>query len=160
MKLLSIGCAAIFTLLSACDQSNPPPVAVATTRTAYLFEQGNFNTLLNNVRADRGLNSMTQSAKLTATAQGHANDMSSRGFFSHTSSNGNSVGRRTKAQGYGYCWVAENISVGRSSEAEVFARWMDSPGHRKNMLARDPTEYGLAVAPGNYRVLVLASPGC
>lgn len=145
--------------LTACVETQYP-VQEVTSNANYRFEAGNFQTLLNNARRSRGLGTVQPSAKLTATAQGHANDMSSGGFFSHTSSNGNSIGRRAKGQGYGFCWVAENISYGRSSEAEVFARWMDSPGHRKNMLAAKPTEYGLANAPGNYRVLVLGTPGC
>ncbi|MEE9387918.1 MAG: CAP domain-containing protein [Paracoccaceae bacterium] len=159
MRSLKTLCTIAILAITGC--SEPSVTSPSTAAPAnYSFEAGNFQTLINNARTSRGLGAIQPSAKLTATAQGHANDMSANGFFSHTSSNGYSVGRRAKAQGYGFCWIAENISVGRTSEAEVFARWMGSPGHRKNMLARDPTEYGLAVAPGNYRVLVLGTPGC
>jgi len=158
MKTISIACGAMFTLLAACGTSVTPPEPAA--KAAFTFQPGNFDTLFSAARTERGLASMTRSTQLNAAAQGHANDMSTGGFFDHTGSDSKSVGQRARAQGYGYCWIAENISYGRSSEAEAFARWMASPGHRKNMLARDPTQYGLAVAPGNYRVLVLASPGC
>jgi uncharacterized protein YkwD len=154
-KLSYIGIFALF-VLAACSR----PVDPVTTQAAFKFAAGDFQTLLNTERKNRGLGPLVGSAKLAAAAQGHAADMSNGAFFSHVSSNGDTLGRRTRAQGYGYCWVAENISWGRTSEAEVFARWMASPGHRKNMMARDPTQYGLAVAPGNYRVLVLGRPGC
>jgi uncharacterized protein YkwD len=159
MKLISYAGFAAFVALAACGDASTQHGPTAT-RAAFSFGAGEFQTLVNENRRSQGLGALTRSALLSATAQGHANDMSARDFFSHTSSDGSGIGRRALAQGYGYCWLAENISVGRGSEAEVFERWMASPGHRENMLADGATEYGLAVAPGNYRVLVLGRPGC
>ncbi len=147
--------------LAACGQEPAAQSApTVTSQGDFTFEPGSFDTLINRARAQRGLSPLRVSVKLTTAARAHANDMSRGEFFSHYSSDGRSVGARVAATGYGHCWVSENISWNRKSEAEVFARWMASPGHRRNMLASDPTEYGLAVATGHYRVLVLGAPGC
>ncbi|MEE9428767.1 MAG: CAP domain-containing protein [Paracoccaceae bacterium] len=120
-----------------------------------------FTGLLNGARTPIGLNPLTISAPLMATAQGHADDMSSNGFFSHTGTGGSTLGTRLTAQSYNYCWAGENIAQGHSTNSATFTAWMNSPGHQANMLSSQPTEFGLALAPaGNYRVLVLARPGC
>ncbi len=116
--------------------------------------------LLNGLRAQQGLAPMTESRKLTKAAQTHAKDMARNGFFSHEGSNGSSVGDRVRKQGYGFCFVAENIAKGQASEQEVMQSWVNSSGHRKNMLNRNAAEYGLARASGNIWVLVLGRSGC
>ncbi|MGR3290416.1 MAG: CAP domain-containing protein [Paracoccaceae bacterium] len=140
--------------------ATPVPPSATTTKNVITFEAGNFETLLTTARSGRGLANLAISAQLTQIAQGHADEMSGRKIFSHTDSDGNRVDRRARAQSYAFCWIAENIAFGRMSESEAFARWMASAGHRKNMLARGASQYGLAAAPGNYRVLVLGRPGC
>lgn len=161
MSILKTLCFAGILLVGACTQA-PQPVESKSTQpdTGFVFESGSFDSLISRERSRRGLGKLRISNTLSAAAQRHANDMSRGDFFSHSGSDGRTVGKRVATYGYGHCWVAENISWNRSTEAEVFARWMASPGHRRNMLAREPTEYGLAVAGGNYRVLVLGRPGC
>ena len=161
MSIFKTFCLVGLLLAAGCSQP-PDPMRPVSTRPDGTVSgaSGSFGTLISRERSRRGLGKLQVSSKLSAAAQAHANDMSRRGFFSHTSSDGRTIGQRVAATGYGHCWVSENISWNRSTEAEAFARWMASPGHRRNMLARDPTEYGLAVAPGNYRVLVLGRPGC
>ena len=98
---------------------------------------------------------------LTIAAQTHANDMSDNSYFSHTDLEGGRVATRVTQTGYDWCWVGENIAYGYSTQASVFQAWMDSPGHKANMLSANPTEFGLGHAStGNYWVLVLAKPGC
>ncbi len=117
-----------------------------------------FQGLMNTARAGPGLNPLSYNAKLAAAAQVHADDMSANNFFSHVGSDGSSFAQRIVAQGYNYAWAAENIAQGQVSEAEVFADWMNSASHRANILSAEPTEFGLAWAPGNYWVLELARP--
>ena len=81
-------------------------------------------------------------------------------FFRTKVSDGSKLGNRVLAQGYRFCWTAENISVGQATLHETFAGWVRSTGHYLNMTAREATELGLAEADGNYRVLVLGQPGC
>jgi len=132
-------------------------VTVAATRGS---SSSAFGAMLNRERSRKNLPALAISATLTKVAQGHANDMSTFSYFSHTSRDGRKLGDRARAQGYGYCFVAENIAQGQRSEPEVLAAWMNSPGHRRNNLSTKATEFGLARAANNYWVLVLGKPGC
>lgn len=115
---------------------------------------------LNDYRAGKGRAPLTYSTTLEAAASVHARDMAARGFFDHQGSDGSSVGTRVTRQGYGWCFVAENIAKGQGSLAEVIQGWANSRGHRRNMLARQAREFALVEAPGRIWVMVLAAPGC
>ncbi len=117
-------------------------------------------TLLNAERKAKGLPVLSQSAKLTKAAEAHAGDMARKRFFDHTGSDRSSVSDRVKRQGYGYCFVAENIAQGYQSAEAVMADWMKSRGHRRNNLDRRAQEFGAARAKGDYWVLVLGRSGC
>ncbi len=69
-------------------------------------------------------------------------------------------GQLYTAQGYGFCFAAENIAKGQTSLKEVMQSWANSSGHRKNMAHRKVTEFALARANGNIWVMVLGTPGC
>lgn len=85
-------------------------------------------------------------------------------YFSHTGLNGSSPGDRISAAGYSWSSYAENIAAGYGSPADVVAGWMDSPGHRANILSTNVTEIGIgyvyvASSPyGVYWTAVFASP--
>ena len=115
---------------------------------------------LNAERTARRLPRLGSSGRLTRAAQGHANDMSSNGHFSHRGSDGRDLGERVRSQGYGYCVLADNIAQGQRDVSEVVRVWMASPGHRRNILNPQVTEFGIGRAAGSYWVLVLARPGC
>jgi uncharacterized protein YkwD len=120
-----------------------------------------FKGLINTARSAVSLSPLAAEQRLTIAAQTHANDMSDNSYFSHTDLDGGSVATRVTETGYDWCWVGENIAYGYSTQASVFQAWMDSPGHKANMLSANPTEFGLGHAStGNYWVLVLAKPGC
>lgn len=120
-----------------------------------------FEGLLTTARAAVSLNPLAVEDRLTVAAQAHAEDMSANDYFSHTDLNGGSVADRVTASGYDWCWVGENIAYGYTTQTNVFNAWMDSPGHRANMLSASPTEFGLGHASdGNYWVMVLGKPGC
>lgn len=121
----------------------------------------NFQGLINQVRAQQGVRAISPHPLLTRTAQAHADDMRRQGYFSHTGLNGSKVRDRSVAQGYVGCFWAENIAYGNLSEAVVFQRWMDSRGHRRNMLHRRAVHYGLAKAGSGqdtFWVLVFGAP--
>lgn len=120
---------------------------------------GDIGSLLNAARASNGLPALTASGKLAAAARVHAQDMASNGFFSHTGSDRSKPSNRVRAQGYGYCFVAENIAQGYPSAERTMAGWMSSTGHRRNNLSNKATEYGAAKV-GDYWVLVFGKPGC
>ena len=115
---------------------------------------------LNAFRAENGRKALSISPKLQATAEGHANDMLSNGFFDHKGSNGSTIGKRAKRKGYRFCLIAENIAKGQRSLADVMQSWETSAGHRKNMLLGKVREFGLARVDQNIWVMVLGKPGC
>ena len=112
-------------------------------------------TRVSALRARNGLSRpLGHSAALQAAAQAQADDMARSGSFSHTGSNGSTLASRTRAAGYNACFSAENIAHGQTNIAEVFADWMTSDGHRRNILAAEATQFGFA-RNGTYSVLVL-----
>jgi uncharacterized protein YkwD len=71
-----------------------------------------------------------------------------RGFFAHENPDGKQVWDRAVAAGYAYRKVAENIAAGQRTAEEVVRGWMESPGHRANILDRDLTQIGVGRAEG------------
>ena len=100
------------------------------------------------------------SPQLQRIAAAHAQDMARNGFFSHTSSNGDSLAGRARSNGYAFCYMSENIARGQTTVAEVMEDWANSRGHRRNMMNSKASEFGLARAKGDHWVLVLGKPGC
>jgi stress response protein SCP2 len=99
-------------------------------------------------RARHGLAPLTVDARLTAAAQAHSADMVARSFFAHENPDGSQVWDRALAAGYAYRKVAENIAAGQRSAAEVVVGWMNSPGHRRNILDPELTQIGVGTATG------------
>ena len=81
------------------------------------------------------------SEKLTQAAAAHARDMALQQKLDHTGSDKSTSAERIKRTGYAYIVVGENIANGQQTVAEVMAVWMNSPGHRENILG-DFTEMG------------------
>ena len=114
-------------------------------------------TLTNQFRAQNGLGPLQVSPVLEAVAEAHGRDMAAKGFFSHSGSDGSSVGKRAKRQGYKFCLIAENIAKGQRSPEAVMQSWITSKGHRKNMLQRKAREIGVIRQAGNIWVMVLGT---
>ncbi len=137
-----------------------PSASEMMSDTAHVNSNSSFTSMLNGVRSDNGAAAVTYDARLGAAAQGHANDMLANGFFSHTGSNGSSVGDRVTAQGYTWRTVGENIARGYQSEASVLDGWVNSPGHQANNVNPNFEDFALARAGSGsslYWVLVLAA---
>lgn len=99
--------------------------------------------LTNAERAKAGLKPLTLNNQLSQAAQGHSDSMAADDFFSHTGADGSSVSDRVQDTGYQYSYTGENIAAGQKTAAEVVQGWMDSPGHRANILNADYTEIGI-----------------
>ncbi|MFE0676926.1 CAP domain-containing protein [Streptomyces sp. NPDC058867] len=104
--------------------------------------------LTNRERAAAGLRPLSPDPSLTAAAQAHSADMVARAFYSHTSPEGGQPWDRAAAAGSRHRSTGENIACGQRSPAEVVRGWMDSPGHRANILKRDFTHLGVGFAGG------------
>ena len=99
--------------------------------------------LTNIEREKAGLQPLKINNQLANTAQNHSNNMAEDDFFSHTGADGSSVSDRVEDSGYQYSTTGENIAAGQTSAEEVVEGWMDSPGHRANILNPDYTEIGV-----------------
>ena len=95
----------------------------------------------NSEREKEHLGALKLSPKLCEAARIHAADMAKHEKLDHTGSDGSSVADRVKRVGYLYVRVGENIAMGQKSVDEVMSTWMNSPGHRANILA-NYTEMG------------------
>ena len=99
---------------------------------------------INRLRARAGVPALALNPKLTAAAQGHADDMAAHGYFSHTGRDGRTFGQRIRAAGYAdYTALGENIARGQPGWYAAIASWMRSPGHRANMLSPSFKDIGL-----------------
>lgn len=116
--------------------------------------------ILNGLRAEQGLGTVTPSPRLEEAAMAQALDMAQNGFFGHVGSDGSQVGDRARKAGYDWCAIAENIAQGPDELTEVLGAWARSAPHRRNLLRKDVKDYGLVRAPGDIWVLVLGRAGC
>ncbi|MFN3606233.1 MAG: CAP domain-containing protein [Cypionkella sp.] len=101
--------------------------------------------IINAQRAQVGCGALKLHPALQKAAAGHASAMAAQNFFSHTGKNGSKLKGRINAAGYKWRAIAENIAAGQTSAAQVVSVWMQSAGHRQNMLNCAYSETGLAV---------------
>ena len=103
--------------------------------------------LVNLARADAGCRALRPDARLAAAARLHSEDMARRGYFSHTSLDGRTPWDRMRAQGYSD-GAGENIAAGYGTPAAVMRAWLDSPGHRANILDCSSVALGVGIGTG------------
>ncbi|QHA02858.1 stress protein [Streptomyces broussonetiae] len=104
--------------------------------------------LTNAERGRAGLPTLAVDALLSAAAQAHCADMVARDFYDHTSPDGSRPWDRAAAAGSRLRTIGENIACGQRSAADVVAGWMNSPGHRANILKREFGHIGIGFAGG------------
>ncbi|NML52680.1 CAP domain-containing protein [Streptomyces sp. R302] len=102
-------------------------------------------SLVNAERAKAGCGPLTANATLARAAQGHSDDMAARDFFDHTNPDGADPGDRVTAAGYPWSTYGENIAMGQRTPEQVMEAWMNSPGHRANILNCDFKELGVGI---------------
>ncbi|MEU0335314.1 CAP domain-containing protein [Streptomyces sp. NPDC006193] len=100
--------------------------------------------LVNEERAKAGLRPLAANSSLTRLAEAFSDDMAARGFFDHTDPDGRTPWDRAAAAGVTDLG-GENIARGQATAAAVVAAWMDSPGHRANILNPDFKTLGVGV---------------
>jgi uncharacterized protein YkwD len=156
-----LAAAALLVGLAACQPTLDPlkrSPSEALDRAAALSKSaGTLPEQINLQRINAGLPLLTRDSRLTAAAEAHALDMATMGTLSHVGSSGYTVGTRVNIQGYCYSVVTENIASGWKTVALVVRGWMESPGHRANILNPQVKEYGVGRA-GDYWVMIFAAP--
>lgn len=103
--------------------------------------------LTNAERARNGCSPLRTDERLRAAARGHSTDMATKGYFSHTAPNGSTFVDRARAAGYNSPG-AENIARGQPTAAAVVRSWMNSEGHRANILNCSLRAIGVGVRFG------------
>ncbi|RDU36803.1 hypothetical protein DRW41_12200 [Neobacillus piezotolerans] len=105
-------------------------------------------TLTNQERAKHGLKALAHDWELSRVARYKSVDMRDKGYFSHTSPTYGSPFTMMKNFGIAYRSAGENIAAGQTTAAEVVRAWMNSQGHRENILNRGYTHIGVGYAAG------------
>jgi uncharacterized protein YkwD len=118
---------------------------------------------VNAIRQDNGLGTLVKNDMLTQACEAYAARMAERGFFSHTDPDTGSLPwDRADEVGYEYLLIAENLAAGQASVGQIVNGWMNSPGHRLNILLPGISETGAAVYNGGplgaYWVQMFAVP--
>lgn len=132
---------------------NPPPLKI--------LDNGNAGASLtidgvlkwtNEMRRENGdLNLLSENEKLDVVAQKRLDDMFQKQYFEHISPSGIGVSDVAKENGFEYITIGENIALGNFDGDEILVRaWMNSPGHRANILSGRYAEIGIAVQKGKY----------
>ncbi len=104
---------------------------------------------INAIREDRRLPELRLRKDLADTARAHSRDMAARDYFSHADLTGSQPAGRVRAAGIRFRGVAENLTMNNNPDtpAEQAVRdWMDSPGHRRNILDGAFLETGVGMA--------------
>ena len=105
--------------------------------------------LTNVERQKAGLAPLAAQANLTQAATGHAGVLASGSCFAHTCGPVPDFAERAKQAGYtNWSALAENIAAGQRTPEAVVQAWMESPGHRANILNPQYTEIGVGLATG------------
>ncbi|MDP9865490.1 MULTISPECIES: CAP domain-containing protein [Streptosporangium] len=122
--------------------TTPPPAGTVGTA-----EENEVVRLTNAERAKGGCQPLKHDAQLRKAAYGHSADMAEQGYFSHTSKDGRSFMDRIRGAGFtgGSGW-AENIAMGQPTPAAVVGSWMNSSGHKANIMNCKYTLIGVGAA--------------
>ncbi|MFF9982190.1 CAP domain-containing protein [Streptomyces erythrochromogenes] len=105
--------------------------------------------LVNKERAAAGCGALTSNPKLSAAARGYSDTMARAGVMSHTGPDGSTMTSRVEAAGYKWSNLGENIARGQADADAVMKAWMNSSGHRANILNCAFKEIGIGVHKGD-----------
>ncbi|MER6178560.1 CAP domain-containing protein [Streptosporangium sp. NPDC001681] len=152
-KAVRLACSPAATPTPSSTSTAPAPTPTATTTAPTPAPGGGSAVseevvrLTNAERQKGGCAPLVSDPQLRSAAQGHSDDMAAKNYFSHTSLDGRDMTARIKASGFSpmRAW-AENIAMGQRTPAEVVKGWMDSSGHRANIMNCAYTHLGVGVA--------------
>lgn len=137
----------------AADPESPPqPVDPTLSQDPLIAAEDEVLELTNLERERRGCDPLRPNDQLHEAARAHSTDMAERNYFDHVSPEGSGPAERATDAGYD-AWAAENIAMGYPTAEDVVAGWMNSKGHRENILNCDFRAIGVGLAEssrGNY----------
>ncbi len=136
--------------LSPSIRAPQPLVVQRAPAQSYLTHDGVIEWT-NTHREAEGLPPLVTNDLLAQAAAEKLNDMFAQQYFEHESPDGTTIGDLISATGYAYIAVGENLAKGNFADDEDLVQaWMDSPGHRENIMDTRYTQIGIAVAQGEF----------
>lgn len=105
---------------------------------------------VNQERNEQNIDSLQEDAQLQQAAQMKADDMASRGYFSHETPDGKDPWYWLDKNDIEYTKAGENLAIKFEDPAGVVPAWMNSPKHKKNVLNANYTQTGIGIATGQY----------
>lgn len=130
---------------------DPPPLSVKEREQVNAAMERQVLDLVNVVRYRYKLPPLSWSEQAARVARQHSLDMESHGFFDHVSATtGLNPFERLQQAGIAYSMAGENIAAGYPDAIEAHESWMNSPGHRKNVLEKGFAQLGVGVATDYY----------
>ena len=120
----------------------------STTSTKMTNDEKEVFDLINKQRTQNGLSSLKENSELQRVARIKAQDMVNNNYFSHTSPTYGSPFDMMKSFKISYNTAGENIA-GNSSNSSAVTAWMNSPGHRANILNGSFNQTGIGVVTGS-----------
>lgn len=124
---------------------------IPLTDTAVTDYEAEVIRLVNEIRVKNGLKALTANWELSRVARYKSADMQRKGYFSHTSPTYGTPQQMIKSFGISFRASGENIAYGYATPQAVVNGWMNSPGHRSNILSASFTQIGVGyVAKGQY----------
>ncbi|UOQ95290.1 CAP domain-containing protein [Halobacillus shinanisalinarum] len=127
-------------------EASPAPSEVEANATSSYEEE--VVQLVNEERAKEGLAPLEMHNRLSDLARMKSQDMADKGYFSHTSPTYGSPFDMMKQYDFSYSTAGENIAAGQRTPQEVVEGWMNSPGHRENIMNESFTHIGVGYVEG------------
>lgn len=153
MTFLLVGCEPIIDFLPPLprrevpvDEPQTPGVTAQSPGIAEM--EASVRQQINEIRTQKDLNSLRENERLAQVAREYSRLMANENFFSHTSPDGSTPAQRVRSAGISYRVIGENLFMSTNAPQPVplaVKGWMESPGHRENILRPVFTETGVGV---------------
>lgn len=121
-------------------------LSVVSTKNAVAFGTATLFNLTNSARTTEGLSELTLNEDLSTAAQAKAEAMVASNYFEHTSPDGTTGWDYIDETGYVYTFAGENLAASNEDDVSVVDGWLNSPGHRANLLNTNFSDMGLGIA--------------
>jgi len=129
----------------------PPPLRAEKEAAVSNLTKAGVIRLTNDERKENGRSSLRENQRLNDAANMKLEDMFQGQYFDHVSPDGDGPAELAEGAGYEYIMVGENLALGNfEDDAALVQAWMESPGHRENILQPSFSEIGVAVGKGTF----------
>jgi uncharacterized protein YkwD len=152
-KILDLGNNPLASLADTARKeiSAPPPLRSGEDSPGAVLTRSGVIAFTNEERRNNGGTALKEDVRLDAAAEKKAQDILDKQYFEHVSAEGHGPDYFVSSAGYDYIIIGENLALGNFlSDQDLVGAWMNSPGHRENILRPQFREIGVAVVRGAY----------